>query len=616
MTSFQEDYLKAEEYLSKNNNEINLTKKFIQNILIPHIKNLQKHHPNITIEDFNSVLQDDALSLAKTSFESTYALDYYMIYIACKYLQKNPQKCKELYEDFDINNFEIDEKKFALSSNHNFEDYLTRFMYYVIPAYNNAIEAFKKTLELNPDLAYAIKKGKNSKELDSYIKSISSPIQKKQIIKYMHFYLDGIVTFLPDYESHIENEIKNTLSTSISEIAKQLSRLNLFEKYKDIEIRNYKKLGLTDLALAGQKFDLTSLELLKKLSIHELMILDSFWINRYAKELNSYCTGIFAIKNLDLLPKIFNDTITPSDIAPEHISETLIKCSMLKYHTQSYMNTMYSNYLSGDLSPNEYTAFEDENFIVYSFTPFGDLMKKRYGEEYDSFFDNLPGKTTIEDDSILYSKLISPVVNIYSTKDEVLNGLVYNLSNNSEIVNAGVIPDYVTEDGKEIFLNSNFICIGIDAKLTFPVTEHIKLSVLKDFLCTLQGDGNAFVPLYEGHNDFTYQDGKFIKAQQIFPTNKEFEKAVRKLNKESGSDLINHLAWNIKPNNIPDKFKASEVNSKGKTKKSYVRRFINLADYDPYMPLPIYIFKDDKYIRMKKSSYTFSTIDSIIPERR
>lgn len=614
MNAFWNDYCDSEAYILKNKKHIAYTKIYIENILIPYIKKLRKEHPDVSIENFNDILLDDAFSFAKTAFESTYALDYYMIYIACKHLQKNPQKCKELYDNYDS---KFDEKKFILSPNHNLEDYLERCMHYAAPAYNIAIEEILKS---NPYLAYALKKEESSKELNLYLKSISSPLQKQQISKYIDFYLDGIVKFLPEYESHIESTLKNTLSSSISEIAKQLQRLNLFERYKSTEIKNYEKLGLKDLAMVSQKYDLTNPELLKKSPIHDLMILNSFWINRYAKELNSYCNGIFAIINLNLLPKILDDdyTLVDSDIDPEYISEILIKCNMLKYKNQSYMNDMYLGYISGNYPADMYTTFDDENFILYSFEPFGNLMRKRYGEEYDSFFNNLPGKTTIENDCVLYGKLASPAVNIYSTKSEVLNALVYNFSNNEDIVNAGIIPDNVSEDGSKIFLNPNFICIGIDSKLTFPVTEHIKLSALKDFLCALQDGENAFVPLYEGHNDFTYKDGQLIKAQQIFPTNKEFEKTVRKLSRELPSNLTNHLAWNLKPKNVPDKHKASCVNSKGKTEKSFVRRYINLADFDfeKSLPLPVYVLKDDKYIPVTKSNYTFSALDSIIPERR
>ena len=243
-------------------------------------------------------------------------------------------------------------------------------------------------------------------------------------------------------------------------------------------------------------------------------------------------------------------------------------------------------------------------------------MERRYGTEYDSFFYFLPGKTNLKNDAKLYGKLISPEINIYLTKDEMLNCLVYNLNNNG-LKNAGIIPDRISKKGNCAYLNSNFICIGLDAKLTFPVTEHIKFSVLKDFLGTLHKSEDIFIPLYEGHGDFTYKDGGFITAQQIFPTFKEYEKIVRKLStqKDSSNALVNHLYWLIKPDTIPDKYKASEINVKnGKTKKQFYRRYINLSEHRLNQPFQIYVLKDEKYIPVQESGITFSNIDSIVPE--
>ena len=251
---------------------------------------------------------------------------------------------------------------------------------------------------------------------------------------------------------------------------------------------------------------------------------------------------------------------------------------------------MYSLYLSDKLPKDQYSEPENENFIIYSFDPFAKSMKNRYEEEYDEHFKSLPGHTSLEYDAKLYGKLISPEINIYSTKSEILNGLIYNLDNNRDIINAGIIPDSISKDGTGIYLNPNFIVLGLDTKLTFPVREHIKLSVLKDFLGALQDDNNIFVPLYDGYNDFKYTNGDIITAQQVLPTTKEFEKTVRKLALANpSSDLINHLYWLINPSKTPEKYKAKETNSKGKTKKSYVRRYVNLSEYELDKPLRIFL---------------------------
>lgn len=614
MSNFTEDYKRSTTYLQQTNKSASNIKRFIKESLIPYIKGLQQDNPDVKPEDFMSLLEADSYKLAVTAFESTYSLDYYMHYIVCEYLQKNPAIIDNLQTTYYMENWDSQEKYFSQSVNHSFDDYLKRFMCNVMPAYEEELNFFEDLKKANPEFEFAFNCGKKSKELDLYIKDIQNPIHRKMLIKHIN-YTNGLANFLPDYKSNtIVSILTNTLATSISEIAKQLKRFNLLEKYSTTESVKYKELGLSELSLANQKFDLTNPELLKRMSIHELMILNSFWINRYAKELNNYCSSILSIHDLSLLPKILDNTITSSDINEKHISEVLIKCAMLRFRSQHYMDKMYERYLSDKLPEDEYTVPEDGNFIIYSFDPFAKSMKNRYEEEYDEHFKSLPGHTSLEYDAKLYGKLISPEINIYSTKSEILNGLIYNLDNNRDIINAGIIPDSISKDGTEIYLNPNFICLGLDTKLTFPVREHIKLSVLKDFLGALQDDNNIFVPLYDGYNDFTYNNGDIITAQQVLPTTKDFEKTVRKLALANpSSDLINHLYWLINPSKTPEKYKAKETNSKGKTKKSYVRRYVNLSEYELDKHLQIYVFRDNKYITMQESGLTFSDLDGIVP---
>lgn len=657
MNKFTKDYKKAENFLSRNKREVLQTSRFIQNALIPFIKDLQKSNPNISIEDFNILLEKETFNLAKAAFKSTYAMDYYMNYIICEYLEKKPDLCRKLYNNFNIDNLDDHDKQFISTPNHSLKDYLDRFMYSVVPEYHDELKGFEKLLEKDSVLKYALSFGKNSDEFKKYLKGFKISKQREYFETFIKYSTTGdLYAYLPEYKSFVRGKLKDILISSITQIASQLNKLHLFEKYNDIEDRNYKKLGLSEIATAKQKkdlknpkllkFDLTNPELLKDLTINELMILDSFWINRYAKELNNYCNGIMTVHSLGLLPKILNDTISASDIKPEYVSEALKKCSMLKFHMHLYHTEMQKKYnygeltkveyscppeemyiksISGELKENEYFSSDDGNFLVYSFISFANSMERKYGEEYNNYFSFLPGKTKLEDDAKLYGRLISPEICIYLTKDEVLNCLVYYLENHLEdnknsinVVNAGIIPDNISQKGNCAFLDPNSICLGLDAKFTFPVTEHIKLSVLKDFLYALHDGTDIFVPLYEGHGDFTYKDGQFITAQQIFPTFKEYEKIVRKLstNNRSSNPLVDHLYWLIKPSNVPDKYKASEINPKnGKTKKQFYRRYINLAEHRLGQPFQIYVLKDKKYIPVQESNIIFPNIDSIVPEK-
>ena len=88
MTDFQKDYEKAQRYIS--NNDIKYTRSFIQDILVPYIKDIQSKNPNVSIEELEKILKKNTFKFASTAFESNYSFDYYMQYISSKYLQSHP----------------------------------------------------------------------------------------------------------------------------------------------------------------------------------------------------------------------------------------------------------------------------------------------------------------------------------------------------------------------------------------------------------------------------------------------------------------------------------------------------------------------------------------------
>mgnify|MGYP006880104505 FL=1 len=518
----------------------------------------------------------------------------------------------------------VDALKMNMPSKNNFRDYLTFYTQSMTKAFEKDVytqcEKFvmndltlKSILE-NPEL----KKDEKIKRIQTYInKHVSSKHDREFSMQLVSFYLFGAKKFLPQDEKLLAENLKNILADSISSIAKQISSLNLFQKYTELESLNFERMDFKEFISGKKNIDITSPQILRNMSVHDLMILNSFWINRYAKELDSYANGIFAIKTLGVLPKILDNTFDISDINKDALETTLIKCMMLRRHSQRFINDRQEAYYKGTLPKNTYTTDENKNYITYSYVPLAKQLKSLYSTDYQKFFTQLLSKSnnTIENNAILYAELISPVINIYNMKDEILNSLISNLDNSSDIINAGIIPDSVLDDGTQIMLNPNFVCLGLDTKLTFPVREHIKLNVLKDFLVSLQ-NGNEYIPIYEGKSDFTFPSGEIISAQQILPFTKEQEKMLKKavaanpngLNK----DFILHLNWLRDSSKVPEKFKSTIIDDKGRKKKSFIRTYVNLGEYEPGKPLQVYIKKDNEYVKIPSEiKKSFSTcIDS------
>ena len=77
-------------------------------------------------------------------------------------------------------------------------------------------------------------------------------------------------------------------------------------------------------------------------------------------------------------------------------------------------------------------------------------------------------------------------------------------------------------------------------------------------------------------------------------------------------DFILHLNWLRDSSKVPEKFKSTIIDDKGRKKKSFIRTYVNLGEYEPDKPLQVYIRKDNKYVKIPSEiKKSFSTcIDS------
>ncbi len=96
MTTFEKDYKKAKKYISKD--DVSNLKKYIIYTLQPYLKSMQSQNPDLTLEEFEDLLREDYLDLGKTAFKSSFAFDYYMLYISCQYLKSNPKVFDEIHD--------------------------------------------------------------------------------------------------------------------------------------------------------------------------------------------------------------------------------------------------------------------------------------------------------------------------------------------------------------------------------------------------------------------------------------------------------------------------------------------------------------------------------------
>ena len=578
INEFEKDYNRAQKYISKD--DIKYIKKYIEQILVPYIQNLIKQNPNLDENDIRNLLKQKAniLSERTENFKKNISSCHF-VYCGINHLLRHP----ELYSDIILNKNpdEVFNKNPELFNNYSFNTILSQLTFVANDAYLETCEFIDMNLSYLPGFKKILDNdGINTetkiKQAKSFMEKYLPPSTFDKINRTVSIYLHGIPAFLELKKGEIEDNLKENLKESIIFIANELKELNLFNVYQKNEYNNFSKIGLDDYSIFTSKIDLTDPKNLEDLSLYDLMILNSFWTNRYAKEFEKFSTGMFTLITTYQLYEIFDDNFDISMLNESMLRETLIKCRMLKSHTQT--------------SPN------------LPIKKLSHKIQSRYSSKYTRFFNGtVPLKycnNFLDDNIYLYCPLISAVSDLYFQKSDNLNSLILNLENIDDIQNAGIVPNGISEDGYSIMLDPNFVCLAFDGKLTFSAREHIKTIEMKDFLETFHIE-DTYIRIYEGFEDFFYNENEIISSPLVLPFSPEAEKYIKKSAKnihksnnnidQTQTDLILHLEWLRNHKAVPGKYKSEVIEKNGQKKSKLVPKYINIAKYEPGKQLPIYI---------------------------
>lgn len=477
-----------------------------------------------------------------------------------------------------------------------------------------------------------MKKSEKVAALKQFSSLYKSPIDRKDFLFYSSLFLEGSYVWLESDLKLVEDMIRKELSKSTVSIIDKLNSLGVLEKYLASYVSQMITSGFSEFAIpfcrndkanvnyldslkdvSNQKRleilkDVVSLDKLKaqfsensfnsskRFSLEQLLAMNTFWANRYIKELMSYSKGMFVIHEHDIISKVLNGQ--PIDISLEDIEKSLIK-----------MNTFYepgNNFL--DKKEKEITESlrnqepvsedkEDDRIIWYSRDPFLDSMEGKFGEEYTKYFSEVSPelKHSIRTDADWAIRLLNPINSSYSIKDTNICALVASIdsSSMSSFDNAGILVDNFSDDKTFAHLPSN-ICLMIDAELTFPVKIHIKKNVLVDFLKSL--NGNAMIPIYEGAEDFKERlTGNLMSTQIAAPLTEKhktiLKKSCKNLNKYKNPNFVSHLGLNNRY--IPKHLQTTYFDERGRQKQKFITRYVNLETGDVFEKI------DGDYLKVK-----------------
>lgn len=551
--AFRKLCFKESSKLSKD--EIKHLRNYITTILVPYITKIKKENPDI---DENGVIELLTKKVTETNGKRELHMEEicssFFVYFNINHLLLHPELYKKINDSIAPGEkLSIDTAMQKAHFDQYDFDYNLKFTIMLIrenlSMHQQKIEETIYDLHLSEEYKDLLDNENLSKEArlrkaNDYIKKELPWSDAKKVNETHRIYLYGESEFLKIKKDELSKKLHDELINSISLIANELQDLNLFNKYHSIDYENLSKTGLGDYAKSTFTTDLTNPETLKDLSTNDLIILNLFWINRYAKEAEDFARGLFAISTNKQLSSILAGCFNTKDLDNDSLEKTLLKYHILKQHMENNPELSQKDLFKTFCSTYSQTSYFDYFKNIHTL--------KNSNNDFKNNFQ-------------LFYPFASTIKGLYDNKKDLQNFTIFNLEEIQMFQNVGIIPNQISEDGYSVIINNKLPCLGFDANLTFPVRTHIRLSSLQNFLNSLNLK-NTFLRIYEGYRDFTYpgSENTPISAQLVLPFSKESAKYIKKSIKEifSGkvdpktADLLLHLNWlKDQTNATPRKYK-------------------------------------------------------------
>lgn len=474
---------------------------------------------------FLAYLFHDYKRLAKIAYTITPSTINNCYYLqALDYYQSHKEEFYKKYNELKSNNFEIIDKK------DSFDYKCAEFIKIFEEQLNSAI--FNLSSKVNLDLYSEM-----NKDADRF-------------------------SFLSVAKKSIEESLTSDLKSAITNIVSSLKDIGLYEEYLNEEDKQYSKINLHN--FIGNDYDIS--KNLDNLPLESLVLLATFYLNRYTKVLDNYASTIFCLDDLNLISRIYT---SPEDL--QYIENKTYYNELIKYHFFDYPYKDYRNYINDQLMINTnffdsplgqriYVCNNEEtgNFVI-STEYIQDYMDTNYQDEYSTYFDNaLPNSyNDIKTDMSYYTYLSSQRLNIYYLKDQFIKiaaSKMPSMQNSGIIINDSMItPDEVYNADE-----NQYVVLAFDIpNINHPIMLHEKLQTIKDYYFDV--NKTTKIPLYIGANDFDNSKTKISRAMLSFPfTDEQKRKIISEMNNgnfdPSKNKILLHFMYLFNNKHIPASF--------------------------------------------------------------
>lgn len=561
------------------------------------VKEYYEKFPDATVGEvydyFSQMFADINLEIVKIPIIKNATLEYNI----CKYLNRHDQERKEAYEKV---RREEDRKGKTLYSEDGIRDYNSNRL---SAARLITIQALKELRERKDGFS-----AQDRKEIEAFFRlprSVQSKHKRtldsatrRNFEELKDLFAENEYTqfsiFMKKCEPLLEEHLKEDYIGSLTTLGNMFKTLGLLGDYTRSHDELMDRLYLNGLEYPleeGSENTLSVEELfeeknLKRLSLEQLSMLNSFWLNRFTKEVEYINKAFFIVKNMGLLEEIKNAKpegrlgyISPK-VDKEKLKGLYSKMNFL--HQVSTMILYKFRDEEGETLIEEIPDSDKKRVVKrIDAEPVFMELEKTIGDQYASHF----GKVTPEAENSLvedledYRIMENAIHNTYRAKDKNIIAILSNLYETGASKNWGIIQ----EAG---YKNSRMILLGIDvAGLNMPVRLHVERSLVKDFLKGYKGD--TMFPIYDGDKDFNIH-GEYMRTPLLMPVCNKQKTGLKELMQRpvhQYRSLLEHLSF-LSTGEYPEHLKIDAV-SKKKGKRKIVRkippkRYIDLSTGDEF----------------------------------
>lgn len=375
-----------------------------------------------------------------------------------------------------------------------------------------------------------------------------------------------------------EKDLKEKHKKSIKQILSKLNEMGVLDKYMLSHNKLYSdELGFPELNITPEEFkEAYSDEILNNLDITTLSSLDSFWINRYTKEISNFNLTYFLASDLNLWSDIKNAPINEKNNKLEiNIPKKVLEAELEK---MSFLENVYNNYI--DETNVQIQKTSNKNVVVADIAPVLEKINQDINSDYKTYFSRVNdgaisnSKNDFLEDFLLFYKELNVKKFSYQLKDYIM---ISQLSKMFNIKKSSKNWGITYEKNKNGF-QKNMMLLSIDiVGVNMPQRLHISKYCLEDFLRANQNSSR--IPIYQGEGDFYRNKSLNISTPIMLPLLPKRKKIIRELSNKIDENhpnykFIQHLNF-LAGGALPMHLKSSEPNS---NKKRLIQRLYDLLD--------------------------------------